>query len=127
MILDENSDDLAMSETVCSAVTRIQTWVVSATTRSTNHYTITANWPVAGITSMLVYLWDSSDHKTRQTIKLGSDNAVFDNEQELNFSLTVQHLHKILVKFLNLRPLWQYSVSHQGIFLQYMTFSVGSE
>ena len=34
-----------------SAVTRIRTWVVSATTRSTNHYTITANasahrkWP----------------------------------------------------------------------------------
>ena len=32
-----------------SAVTRIRTWVVSATTRSTNHYTITAiqtadNW-----------------------------------------------------------------------------------
>ena len=25
-----------------SAVTRIRTWVVSATTRSTNHYTITA-------------------------------------------------------------------------------------
>ena len=34
----------AMSETVhSSAVTRIRTWVVSATTRSTNHYTITAN------------------------------------------------------------------------------------
>ena len=30
-----------------SAVTRIRTWVVSATTRSTNHYTITANWPAA--------------------------------------------------------------------------------
>ena len=28
-----------------SAVTRIRTWVVSATTRSTNHYTITANAP----------------------------------------------------------------------------------
>ena len=27
------------------AVTRIRTWVVSATTRSTNHYTITANAP----------------------------------------------------------------------------------
>ena len=26
-------------------MTRIRTWVVSATTRSTNHYTITANWP----------------------------------------------------------------------------------
>ena len=25
-----------------SAVTRIRTWVVAATTRSTNHYTITA-------------------------------------------------------------------------------------
>ena len=29
--------------TTCSAVTRIRTWVVSATTRSTNHYTITAS------------------------------------------------------------------------------------
>ena len=28
-----------------SAVTRIRTWVVSATTRSTNHYTITAITP----------------------------------------------------------------------------------
>ena len=28
-----------------SAVTRIRTWVVSATTRSTNHYTITAILP----------------------------------------------------------------------------------
>ena len=31
-----------------SAVTRIRTWVVSATTRSTNHYTITAIPPAAG-------------------------------------------------------------------------------
>ena len=31
--------------TAISAVTRIRTWVVSATTRSTNHYTITANTP----------------------------------------------------------------------------------
>ena len=30
---------------ICPAVTRIRTWVVSATTRSTNHYTIAANLP----------------------------------------------------------------------------------
>ena len=34
---------IAMTEIHSSAVTRIRTWVVSATTRSTNHYTITAN------------------------------------------------------------------------------------
>jgi hypothetical protein len=39
----------AMSENRSSAVTRIRTWVVSATTRSTNHYTITANWPDDGL------------------------------------------------------------------------------
>ena len=33
-----------------SAVTRIRTWVVAATTRSTNHYTITA------ITAELLYV-----------------------------------------------------------------------
>ena len=37
---------LGMSETYqFPAVTRIRTWVVSATTRSTNHYTITATLP----------------------------------------------------------------------------------
>ena len=30
---------------IISAVTRIRTWVVAATTRSTNHYTITASTP----------------------------------------------------------------------------------
>ena len=31
-------------EALCAAVTRIRTWVASATTKSTNHYTITAIW-----------------------------------------------------------------------------------
>ena len=32
------------SDITATAVTRIRTWVVAATTRSTNHYTITAMW-----------------------------------------------------------------------------------
>ena len=40
----------AMTETTDSAVTRIRTWVVSATTRSTNHYTITAIAPAEDLT-----------------------------------------------------------------------------
>lgn len=41
----KSSAGSAMTETTDSAVTRIRTWVVSATTRSTNHYTITAIAP----------------------------------------------------------------------------------
>ncbi len=37
-----------------SAVTRIRTWVVSATTRSTNHYTITAIAPAQHQCTLLV-------------------------------------------------------------------------
>ena len=45
LLVKDNSH--AMTER-CSAVTRIRTWVVSATTRSTNHYTITARtWVIS--------------------------------------------------------------------------------
>ena len=40
-----------------SAVTRIRTWVVSATTRSTNHYTITANAPTYHCTDITQRSW----------------------------------------------------------------------
>ena len=33
----------SVDEKVCTAVTRIRTWVTAATTQGTNHYTITAS------------------------------------------------------------------------------------
>ena len=39
---DDKKVSLPCQHIFCAAVTRIRTWVASATTKSTNHYTITA-------------------------------------------------------------------------------------
>ena len=44
-MLEKDILALPRQRITASAVTRIRTWVVSATTRSTNHYTITATAP----------------------------------------------------------------------------------
>ena len=39
-----------------SAITRIRTWVVSATIRSTNHYTITTEFGGGGVIYIYMYI-----------------------------------------------------------------------
>ncbi len=40
---EKSASQKPLRQLECLAMTRIRTWVVSATTRSTNHYTIMAN------------------------------------------------------------------------------------
>ncbi len=42
-IFESNMMELKFVNVLNPAVTRIQTWVASGTTKSTNHYTLTAN------------------------------------------------------------------------------------
>ena len=56
------------------AVTRIRTWVVTATTWSTNHYTITARNP-AVLAAIFKHQYDASNHMNKTDI--GGTSATF--------------------------------------------------
>ena len=61
-----------------SAVTRIRTWVVSATTRSTNHYTITA---IASPDTSMKFWRASSQFAVTATSKCIRD--IFNRSEEI--------------------------------------------